>query len=151
MQTIYKNKNNNLSNSSHKRKKKNSKKKKNIYFRKTQGIKPCIPEGPFKSQLEKNIHLKLSTKLPKSIIHINKAGLLNNKKKMELDLYFPLYKIGLEIQGPLHSSKVENILNDFIKKRMFKQLNIDIIYIYSNSSENFNHSLNKCIQILKKN
>jgi len=77
----------------------------------------------------------LSTNLPKSIIYINKAGLLNNKK-MELDLYFPLYKIGLEIQGPLHSSKVENILNDFIKKRMFKQqLNIDIIYIYSKFDE----------------
>ena len=105
------------------------------------------PEYPFKSQLEKSIYNAIKLKYPNIIILINKRGLIKDRKKLELDLYFPQYKLGIEIQGPRHEADISMILNDYKKKDLFSKIGIKIIYIYINL-KNKTYSLNKCIKIL---
>ena len=70
---------------------------------------------------------------------------------MELDLFFPSLKIGVEIQGPTHTGSIDAILRDYHKKELFeKELGIRIIYIYLTDYKNFQHSLKKCKTLLLK-
>ena len=104
---------------------------------------------PFKSQLEKMIFTIIKTKYPYEDIKINKKGLLRSNKNFELDLYFPKYNIGIEIQGPLHFLNESIILKDHEKKRLFLcEKNIKVIYIYTNTYENKKYSIKKCIDII---
>ena len=104
---------------------------------------------PFKSQLEKIVYGILKNKFPNLEINVNKRGLLKSNKKFELDLYFPKYNIGIEIQGPLHFLNESIILKDYEKKRLFLyEKNIKVIYVYTNTHENKKHSIKKCINII---
>ena len=103
---------------------------------------------PFKSQLEKNIYQIIQKSFPKLNIQINKKRLIKNNKTFELDLYFPKYKIGIEIQGPFHMKNEMVILRDFKKKMLFLQNNIEIIYIYTNTYQNKKYGIKKCIKII---
>ena len=107
------------------------------------------PIPPFKSQLEKKIYDKFKNHFPNQKIKINKRGLIKSNKRLELDLYFPKYKIGIEIQGPFHVKNETIILKDFNKKLLFmKEKNIKIIYIYTNTYKNKIYSIKKCIKII---
>ena len=110
----------------------------------------CKGLYPFRSQLEKKIYNKIIKKIPNEKILINQRGLIKSNKKLELDLYFPNYKIGVEIQGPLHTQNETIILRDYKKKMSFlSESNIQIIYIYTNNNKNYIYSVKKCIDILK--
>ena len=107
------------------------------------------PTPPFKSQLEKKIYNKFKNNFPNQEIKINEKGLIKSNKRLELDLYFPKYKIGIEIQGPFHARNESIILKDFNKKLLFmKEKNIKIIYIYTNTYKNKIYSIKKCIKII---
>ena len=109
------------------------------------------PLFPFKSQLEKNIYEIIQKTFPNLEIKINKKGLLSSNKKFELDLYFPKYNIGIEIQGPFHMKNESVILKDYIKKMLFLwEKNINIIYIYTNTYENRTYGIKKCINIINE-
>ena len=79
---------------------------------------------------------------------INKRGLIPDHKRIELDLYFPELRIGIEIQGPSHTEKSRNILWDYKKKQKFSAIDIDIIYIYSGSTKALRDSIRSCLEIL---
>ena len=120
-------------------------------MKKRKAIRTSIRTGPFNSLLEKRIFSTISQQLRNSLIHINPKGLLPGKRKLELDLYFPHYKLGIEIQGPSHFCHETHILNDYYKKKIFsRELGIDILYIYTHSYPSLTFSRDKCISILKK-
>lgn len=107
------------------------------------------PSPPFKSQLEKQIYNVIKNRFPSHEIDINRKGLLECNKRLELDLYFPKYKIGIEIQGPFHMKSENVILKDYNKKMLFlKEKNIKIIYIYTNTYRNKTYGIKKCIEII---
>ena len=107
------------------------------------------PSFPFRSQLEKNIYGIIRAKFPQQEIIVNKRGLLKSNKKLELDLYFPQYKIGVEIQGPFHMRNEYTILKDYLKQKSFSsEENIKIIYIYTNTYKNKKYSLNRVLSII---
>ena len=110
-------------------------------------LMPAKPEYPFKSQLEKNIYNEILTKFPNIKILVNKKGLIKSHKNFELDLYFPQYKLGLEIQGPTHVADINTILKDYKKQDLFSKEGIRIMYIYINL-KNKSYSIRKCIEIL---
>ena len=129
------------------------KRQKKINFRKNKincrDIIPAKPSYPFRSQLEKKIYKILHNYFPNEEIKINYKGLLKSNIRLELDLYFPKYKIAIEIQGPIHSKNETLILKDYEKKQLFLHENkIQLIYIYANSYKNQNYSLKKCINII---
>ena len=106
---------------------------------------------PFRSLLEKKIYQIIRKKIPsKYDIEINKRGLIKNRKRLEIDLYFPQRKIGVEIQGPTHTLNERNILHDYEKRKIFLQNNITIIYVYTDTYKNKIHSVNKCVEIITK-
>ena len=106
---------------------------------------------PFKSKLEKGIYETIKHQFPNDEkININEKGLLKSNKRLELDLYFPNYKIGIEIQGPIHTQNENIILKDYKKKKLFLlEKDIKIIYVYTNTYENKKYSIKKCISIIK--
>ena len=107
------------------------------------------PEGLFRSQLEKRVYHILRKQLSNEIqMCINKRGLIPDHKRIELDLYFPELRIGIEIQGPSHTEKSRNILWDYKKKQKFSAIDIDIIYIYSGSTKALRDSIRSCLEIL---
>ena len=122
--------------------------KKNKRKRKFKSINQVKHLYPFKSILEKKIYKIIRRIFPQQKIQINKKGLLKTNNKLELDLYFPKIKIGIEIQGPYHYGNEKVILKDYHKKILFFHKNIRIIYIYTNTYENRKHSLKKCINII---
>lgn len=130
------------------KKKDNKKRKRLIHKRRKIQVKPIFP---FKSQLEKYIYKKIQHQFPELKIYINEKGLIKSNKKFELDLYFPKYKIGIEIQGPFHTKNINVILKDYRKKIQFLwERNIRIIYIYTNTNENKKYGIKKCIKVLNR-
>ena len=120
-------------------------------MKKRKVFKTSIRHGPFNSLLEKKIFSTISQRLDCSHIRINQKGLLPSKRKLELDLYFPNYKIGIEIQGPSHFGNETTILNDYYKKKNFsRELGIDIMYVYTHSYPVMTFSLDRCINVLQK-
>lgn len=116
-------------------------------MRKIIKAKPCFP---FKSQLEKDIYKIIRKTFPQQKIFINKRGLLKSNKRLELDLYFPEYKIGVEIQGPFHARNEYIILKDYEKQKLFLlEKNIKIIYIYTNTYINKKYSIMTILKIIK--
>ena len=108
----------------------------------------CRPEGIFRSQLEKKVYHILRKRLSNEVqMCVNVRGLIPDNKRIELDLYFPELKIGIEIQGPIHTEKSYNILWDYKKKQKFSAVNIDIIYIYSTTLRD---SIESCLKILSQ-
>ena len=104
---------------------------------------------PFRSQLEKNVYEIIRRHFPDQEIKINKKGLIKSNKRLELDLYLPKYKLGIEIQGPLHTQNEKIILRDYEKKKLFLgEGNIKLIYVYTNTYENKKHSIKKCLDII---
>lgn len=90
--------------------------------------------GKFKSKLEYYIYKSLIKQLKKKIspiphIEINKRGLIKDNKHYEIDLYIPLIQLGIEIQGPLHYSDINQIYRDFKKKELLQNIGIKLMYI----------------------
>ena len=109
------------------------------------------PSPPFKSQLEKDIYQRIKLKFPTLQINVNKKRLLKGNKRFELDLFFPEYNIGIEIQGPFHMKNEKVILKDYNKKMLFlREKNIKIIYIYTNTYRNKINGIKKCIEIINE-
>ena len=123
----------------------------NFYIKKKKSFR-VRPEPPFNSQLEKKIYNKFRKSLSKNVkILVNVRGLLEDKKnkKLELDLYFPEYKIGIEIQGGnYHSEKIENIVRDYRKKKLFLKKGIRVMYVFTGTNATQSHCIKKCLQIL---
>ena len=118
-------------------------------FKKKTFIRAAKGLYPFKSKLEKIIYKIIKRQFPDQDIKINKKGIIKCNKNFELDLYFPNYNIGIEIQGPLHYANEAVILKDYEKKMsFFNEKRIRIIYIYTNTYENQKYSIKKCIDIL---
>ena len=114
-------------------------------------IRRAKPEGPYRSQLEKRIHSIMRKRLFEgTIIRVNKKGLIEGNKRIEVDLFLPQYNLGIEIQGPIHTSSPQHISKDYIKKLKFSKVGIDLIYIYTNSTKNLNHGINKCVEIISQ-
>ena len=138
-------------------------------------IKPGIKQGEFNSIIEKNIYTKLRKKLGGDIpIEINQKigdgefdvdGDVDMKRRRkptnskcvqrryELDLFFPAYKIGVEIQGPRHTASIDAIMKDYVKLNFCKRRGISIIYIYTNNTTQINSGIEcvvKTIQVLTK-
>ena len=110
-------------------------------------INASKPEGFFKSQLEKKIYKKIKSEIgDKNIdIKINQRGVLKRNKNLELDLYFPQFNLGVEIQGPIHTSDITNIIADYKKKKIYQNEGIDIMYIYTNNYKNLKFGIKQCI------
>ena len=124
-----------------------------MMMKKTLVYRKSIPNGPFRSRLEKNVHSIICKNIidKKAIkIEINKRGLVPRNKRLELDLYFPRYNLGIEIQGPIHHGEAKNILNDYWKMQYFRDVGINILYIYTNSTEQMNRCIDRCVAIVKK-
>lgn len=109
----------------------------------------CLQYPPFRSLLEKKIYKIICKDISHDYIEINKKGLIRNNKRLEIDLYIPSINIGIEIQGPSHTSNEHCILHDFEKKKIFLKNNIQLIYIYTDSYSNQKYSIQKCIEIVK--
>ena len=129
-------------------------------------IKPGIKQGEFNSIMEKSIYNKLRQKLGEAIqIEINqkfgekkcevggnvdmkqRRKATNSKfveRRYELDLFFPAYKLGVEIQGPRHTASIEAIKRDYVKLNYFKHRGISIIYIYTNNTTHINSGI-ECV------
>ena len=123
--------------------KKRNKNKENTYS--------CVKfHWPFRSMLEETTYNYIRKYFPDEEISINTKGLIKSNKRLELDLYFPQYKIGIEIQGPTHTQTDYAILQDYEKqKKYLKESNIKIIYIYTNNYKNKKSSITKCINIIE--
>ena len=115
----------------------------------------CFPAAkaayPFRSQLEKSIYGTIRAHFPQQIIEINRKGLLRDNKRLELDLYFPHFHLGIEIQGPCHTRNENIVWKDYLKQKWFwEKENLRLIYVYTNNYRNKKNSLKKCVNILKE-
>lgn len=96
----------------------------------------------FNSYWEYTIYRKIKCILPKEF-HPIKV----NKKipgfRIELDIYIPKLKLGLELQGPSHFYNLKVINRDLIKASICKKLNIELAYLYFNKyyGNKFLHNL----------
>lgn len=130
--------------------KKKSKRVRSLAKKKKWGPRRFIfsrPEGKFRSQLEKKIFEKIRALDETLDIRVNEKKIAG---RMELDLYFPEYNLGLEIQGPTHTVSPEVILRDHRKKIASAREGIEIIYIYTDSARDTKACLDKCSEILKR-
>ena len=102
------------------------------------------PEGKFKSQLEKRIYLFINKHINKNLeMNINEKKI---GKKMIIDLYIPKFNLGIEIQGPRHTSSPEAIKHDYYKKRKSFAEGISLTYIYTETYE----VMKTCLYNLRK-